>query len=363
MANSCQTPHSGYHWDHRDRRFFEGWYFRLTLPEVRQTFAFMYSIDDPQGTSPLSGGVAQILGTDDEYLCRTFPDVKRFWAWRERLGLGHWGTGNREQGTGNRERGTGLLEPDEFDRAIREGYQVTATRHQGCLKDPTGKTARWCYQVQPVDGWGNRGERQRSTAGWLASLPIFEPGWQVLMAHGLATGWMDWNGQRYEFCNAPAYAEKNWGGSFPEKWFWIQCNSFDGEPELAVTAGGGKRRVLTWMESVALIGIHYQGKFYEFVPWNAKLRWQVAPWGEWHLWAENDLYQVELIGKTARSPALVRVPTAQGFVSICRDTTQGNLSLTLWNRASRQPLLQAQSSLAGLETGGTPWNGDWKSGF
>ncbi len=34
-----QTPHSGYHWDGSSRRFFEGWYYRVTLPAERQTFA------------------------------------------------------------------------------------------------------------------------------------------------------------------------------------------------------------------------------------------------------------------------------------------------------------------------------------
>ena len=33
---------------------------------------------------------------------------------------------------------------------------------------------------------------------------------------------------RYEFQDAPSYAEKNWGGGFPSKWHWVQCNSFDG---------------------------------------------------------------------------------------------------------------------------------------
>lgn len=178
MTDFWQTPHSGYHWDGSDRRFFEGWYLRLTLPDVRQTFAFMYSIDDPQGQTSLSGGVAQILGVNEEYMCRTFPAVQKFWADRESLALGHWGKGEKE---------ARLLEPNAFDRTISAGYQVTATLHQGHLQEPSGKTARWCYQVQPIDGWGNRGEQQRSTAKWLTSLPIFEPGWQVLMAHGLAT--------------------------------------------------------------------------------------------------------------------------------------------------------------------------------
>ena len=70
-----QTPHSGYQWDESPRRFFEGWYYRVTLPEINQTFAFMYSIEDPIGGKPHSGGAAQVLGIDDEYIWRTFPDV------------------------------------------------------------------------------------------------------------------------------------------------------------------------------------------------------------------------------------------------------------------------------------------------
>ena len=64
---------------------------------------------------------------------------------------------------------------------------------------------------------------------------------QVLMAHGLATGWVDWGGRRYEFERAPAYAEKNWGGGFPRKWFWVQCNTFEGAPGTSVTAVGVHR--------------------------------------------------------------------------------------------------------------------------
>ncbi|PLZ63733.1 tocopherol cyclase family protein, partial [Fischerella thermalis] len=73
--DTTQTPHSGYHWDHSSRRFFEGWYYRVTLPDEDQSFAFMYSIEDPIGGKPHSGGAAQILGPNDEYLCRTFPEV------------------------------------------------------------------------------------------------------------------------------------------------------------------------------------------------------------------------------------------------------------------------------------------------
>ncbi|MGC1527777.1 MAG: tocopherol cyclase family protein, partial [Phormidesmis sp.] len=75
MKSSSISPHSGYHWRGQGfsaNRFFEGWYLRLTLPDVAQTFAFMYSIDDPAAGTEHSGGAAQILGPDESYYCRSF---------------------------------------------------------------------------------------------------------------------------------------------------------------------------------------------------------------------------------------------------------------------------------------------------
>lgn len=363
QVKTLQTPHSGYHWDGSERRFFEGWYYRVTLPEHRQTFAFMYSIEDPKGGKLHSGGSAQILGPNDEYICRSFPDMNKFWAWQGSLGLGHWGKTNFPppwQGGQERVLKPRFLQPEEFTRHIQQGYQATAKFHQGSLHDPgTGHTARWQYKIQPVYGWGNPGQPQQSTAGFFSFLQIFEPGWQILMAHGLATGWIEWNGKRYEFTNAPAYAEKNWGGAFPQRWFWLNCNCFDGEPDLALTAGGGRRGVLWWMESVAMVGIHYQGKFYEFVPWNSQVSWQIEPWGKWQMQAKNSQYEVELIGTTDLPGTPLRAPTLDGMQFVCRDTMLGTLSLEL--REKSQTILKASSSLCGLEIGGSPWEQSWLS--
>jgi len=355
MVN-LQTPHSGYQWDGSHRRFFEGWYYRVTLPEYGQTFAFMYSIEDPVGGT-YSGGAAQILGPEDSTLCRTFPDVKKFWAWRDRLGLGHWRQTDLQQ--------PGYLDPEQFEQHVQEGYQATATLHQGVLRDPgSGQVTRWQYTIEPVYGWGDPTEPQRSTAGWLSRFPIFEPGWQILMAHGWATGWIEWQGKRYEFVHAPAYSEKNWGGAFPQKWFWLNCNCFEQEPDLALTAGGGRRGVLWWLESVAMVGIHYKGKFYSFMPWDADVHWDIAPWGRWHMQAHNQHFSVELVATTNRPGTRLRAPTAQGLLYACRDTMHGDLLLQLKERRENRSklLLEAHSSLCGLETGGGPWSGAWRTG-
>ncbi len=343
-----QTPHSGYHWNGVDGGFFEGWYFRVTLPKLRASFAFMYSIEDPSGTSDRSGGAVQILGIDEQYLISTLADRTKFWAAKDRLSLGHWGDINLDISPQ-------LLSVAEFDTHITQGYQVTATLHQGALPE---HDCRWCYHTIPVYGWGQPQQPQQATAGLLSYLPIFEPGWQILMAHGLATGWIEWRGERYEFNNAPAYSEKNWGCSFPEKWFWINCNSFDDTVGLAITAGGGRRKVLWMTEEVAMIGIHYRDRFYEFAPWNAEIHWQIQPWGEWRMQATNEDFHVELIGTTDTDGTMVNTPTEKGLIMCCRDTLKGILSIDLQTRQGKQ-IIKASSNNAGLEVGGDMWEKVW----
>lgn len=81
-----------YHFDGTARLFFEGWYFKVSIPESRQTFCFMYSVENPafpNGMSTLDKAIhgprftgvgAQILGADDKYICQYVPESKNFWG-------------------------------------------------------------------------------------------------------------------------------------------------------------------------------------------------------------------------------------------------------------------------------------------
>ena len=344
------TPHSGYHWRGQSTRFFEGWYFRLTLPDIAQSFAFMYSIDDPAGGQLHSGGAVQILGPDEAYYCRTFTEVRKFWARSHTLAFGHHRSANLQ--TTNLKQ-AGPFTPKDFTQTITEGYQIQNHRHQGRLLTPAGEVqAEWDFTIIPQVSWGD--PNVKATAGWLSYLPVLEPGWQVLMAHGHAAGWIIWQGTHYTFDHAPAYAEKNWGGAFPSKWFWLQCNAFPSTADLTITAVGGVRDVLTWQEDVGLIGIHYQGHFYEFFSRKTAFSWQVEPWGHWQLTASDYRYRAQLTGKVADDGALVRVPTRDGLQWLCRDTTHGELRVQLWTH-SGEVIIDEASLWAGLEVGVGPW--------
>ncbi len=357
------SPHSGYHWQGQSP-FFEGWYVRLLLPEKRQSFAFMYSIENPAGDRPYQGGAIQILGTTvkqagvgevcyvDQLACRTFPDVKSFWAAPQAFGLGQWGKVQALDSAPLRRPRP--LTTAEFWQHIARGYQIHQHQHLGCIVFP-GQQApcRWQFTIQPQNGWGDQRRSSRATAGWRSFLPLFDPGWQVLLAKGSATGFIEWQGDRLEFNHALVYAEKNWGTSFPRYWFWCQANHFLGEPSLSVTAAGGERLVWEQAESVALVGIHYNDQFYEFNTLDHRLTWQIPCWGDWQLSGHNDRYWMILHGTTDDPGMWVYTPTAQGLQFNCRDTTRGQLTLQLGKQGHRA-FVTATTETAGLEVGG-----DW----
>lgn len=81
-----------YHFDGTARKFFEGWYFKVAIPERKQSFCFMYSVENPTFKNKLStleliqhgprftGVGAQILGADDKYICQYSEESKNFWG-------------------------------------------------------------------------------------------------------------------------------------------------------------------------------------------------------------------------------------------------------------------------------------------
>ena len=68
----------------------EGWYYRLTLPEENVSFAFIFSIEDPDSTkdTDLALSCVQVMGPNDEYVVQADRDHRKFWAWRGSQALG-----------------------------------------------------------------------------------------------------------------------------------------------------------------------------------------------------------------------------------------------------------------------------------
>ena len=84
-----RTPHSGYHRiEGFPRPFFEGWYFRVTLPEIRDNLSLIYHVYDPDlRRSERRGAGAQVCTPGGKYIWRESRDVERFTAAPHELAL------------------------------------------------------------------------------------------------------------------------------------------------------------------------------------------------------------------------------------------------------------------------------------
>ena len=436
----------------------EGWYYRLTLKDYEivgadsensdckkpVSFAFIISIEDAGiASSDLRLACLQAIGPDDQYLVQSTKDDTKFWASKNVQSLGCTFETYNDNSTVYQNTAT-ELDPAIWKESVRSGFQITddstvrtapeqqsKPRWMGRILGHDGSkggvldgqgiegSVEFDFEVDPdsVCGYGgyttdtsakassknatipkqdtHAAAKQKSTGGWLSSFPVFEPHWQVTIADALASGSVNWNGTEYKFKDQPFYAEKNWGDALPSKWYWTQCNSFDGyEGELSVTAGGGVRKLpLGKEEELGMVAIHYKGQFYEAVPWKGNVEWNVSTWGEWNLYGDRLEETINYGSNGARTPRatppfaaeiryrcdpkelpglVFRAPTPkQGMVPFCRDTFEADCELTLWelkrNEATNEfekvepPIIdRATSKEGGAEIGGGPWWSEWQ---
>ena len=376
------------------------WYAKK-FEQIDASFAFIYSIEDPTPanqrngkSSSLSMICQQIMGPDDEYLVQADPDPTKLWAWTEQQGLGcvfEYSDPSTATTT------TTVMDPDDFSKRVYSGFQMLPTRLQGTLHGHDGSLGgilkgqgipgecTYDMTITPISGWGDDELGQKSTAGWLASYQVFEPHWQVTMADGRASGFVTWktnnDTKTFHFQDAPFYAEKNWGGAFPIKWYWCQCNSFDGwtsnGKSLSVTAGGGTRKIpLGQKESLGMVSVHCDGKFYEATPWLGTMEWDISTWGYWRMTGRSTKgarpFEVELEAVCDSPGVKLRAPTEKdGMAYFCRDSFLGNVRLSLWELdwdpetktyvRGAVVVEDARSNQAAVELGGGPWWDNWRS--
>lgn len=87
---SSHRSRSGFHWDGSSRTFFEGWYFKITIPDRPGcSFAFIYAVEDPAGDTARSASSCQVMGPSDGYIVQWQPTVSDFWGSRHALELGY----------------------------------------------------------------------------------------------------------------------------------------------------------------------------------------------------------------------------------------------------------------------------------
>ncbi|KAG7362718.1 tocopherol cyclase [Nitzschia inconspicua] len=380
-------PHSGYHGKpsfgnrNNNNAFFEGWYLRI-ITESQGSLALIFHIFDPHPTDSERRGVGCQVVTPFGTFRQESKDVSSFRAASHKLDIRYDFSKPQNQTAHVR-------------TSFRDFFRLDVDKASGKITSPEADV-EFDFGVRPEVGWGTI-ERQYSVAGFLASFPVFEPHYQVLLSRGKvpAGGFLKvvqthcklaeppnnlttTNATKttlYNLTDATLYLEKNWGGSFPSQWFWIQANTFvpgNEQPtssssssssylDLCVTSTGAFRRLPLFgsteqEEQVALIALHWKGEFFPF----PQVDWSIE-WGNWVVRGAYGGYLVELIGTCSEEEGLpVSCPTDQGMQEISMETFRGTLRVKLFQKGdgekSGRIVLDAVDPHACLEIGGLPWS-------
>lgn len=351
-AKLINAPNSHSHYATRKVAppFFEGWYLRLTLPNSDKSYAFIFAVEaDGKGTM-------QLYTPDDNNHCvELHADKSSFFGSKNSLNVNHWGYSKQP------ETRPPIRSSSIFDREIMQGYKLSATSSHGSFRSSAASHVQWSMDYMPLLTWGARGTT-RDTATWLGRLSIFEPGYQVLIAHGaVREGYILCNGVKEDVTGAVVYCEKNWGKSFPSRWWWIQANGFWDIRDLTFLAVGARRKVLGQSEIVGMIAVHYQGRMFEFANWNCEsVDWQVAGWGSWKATSVAQTgHFITFESSTNEPPVDILGPSENGLIYNVRDCSRGYLKFSLKAPDGQYILEDVQCRNAQVEVGGDSWEDDW----
>jgi tocopherol cyclase len=242
-------------------------------------------------------------------------------AWRSRIL-----DGVRRHGTSIRAGAAWASEPERLRVDLAGDCRVEARLHD---------VRRW-----PRRAWGGVGP-----AGWLPGLGQY---WHPHVLRARAEGVVAVGSDRWDLAGATAYAEKNWGDGFPERWWWGEAHDFGEDPVTVAFAGGP---ALGRLEATAVV-VALDGRLVRFgEPLVAAVRATVAP-GSWRLAGRSARHRVEI--EAEADPALayvmdVPVPGEHRAVPGSHQHLAGRLRVRLSRRG--RTVYEGVSELAGLEQG------------
>jgi hypothetical protein len=231
---------------------------------------------------------------------------------------------------------------------IRVGdFYATDRALTGAMPSPGG-TIQWQLDLQKEWGW--------NAMGWGLPLnSLSNISWYPAQALSLMNGWLNYQGKIYEFHNAKAYQDRNWGRSFPDWWFWLVSNHFNERADATVVCGGGLPRVLG-MKPMPVIncGLKALGKELSFRSHDYFSYDYDIGFGRWEIVLKNALHKLKLsaVAPTDRFLDLVFVsPQNTEFHDL--EALDGYLKLELYERKlwGWQKSLELTSNYAGIEFG------------
>ena len=295
----------------RTRNYFEGWYFKVVVPEQNLAYAFIPGISyDADGAGhaflQVLDGVAA-TSVYHRYATEEFrPAANRFHL---------------------------TLASHEFSA---QGIVINLPELQLALT--FSNVHPW--KKQPL---------APGIMGWYGFVP------RMQCYHGLVSYYHDLagtirvNGREYDAAGGVGYTEKDWGSGFPDAWVWCQSNHLSGETEpVSLMASVAK---IPWLGSSFtgfLATFLLRGELHLFTTWaGSQVRTEFLESGEVRLTFANPTKMLEVTGMPAPGGDLSSPVTGAAMTGKINESLRAELVVRLW--LEEELAYEGRASWAGLE--------------
>ncbi|TAL34042.1 MAG: hypothetical protein EPN93_12680 [Spirochaetes bacterium] len=183
--------------------------------------------------------------------------------------------------------------------------------------------------------------------GWYSYIPVMECYHGVVSVTHAARGAVSVNGKNYDFGEGRGYIEKDWGVSFPERWIWMQANSFSGS-DASVMLSVAKIPWRGRFFSGFLCFLYAGGEFYRFMTYNrSRIEALRVDGGILRACLANARYAISIEVK-AEGHGKLLAPKTGRMERIIKESIDATASVELRDRAGTL-VFRGESPRAGFE--------------
>lgn len=226
--------------------------------------------------------------------------------------------------------------------AVRADGLLTADQDHVSLALPDG--VRLEARLDDQTPWPRRAYGALGPAHWLPGLGQY---WHPHLLDGRATGEAQLAGERVSLDGWHVYAEKNWGGGFPTRWWWGQAHGFERDDVCVAFAGG---QLPGSPVRASAIVVRIGSDLVRLAPPTAVVTARCSG-SEWRLAGRGPRYRVRLVGTATADPHLLPVPLPAEMRTRPYAAQQLSGRLQVEVRRGRELVFKGESALAGLEQG------------
>lgn len=290
-----------YQWDSKSiKPWYEWWYYKVILPDTRESFYFVYGIVNPWDYTGKLQGTKSYVGMGDfkaKKIVENQYRINQFYS--------------------------------AYDKTLVEIDKQTATDQKitGQLYDSDGASYSWDISIQK--NWAF------NAMGWAIGKDITNIKWYPAQASASCTGTILSKGRLHQFINAPCYQDRNWGNSFPLWWTWIVSNHFKDNPDTVLAVGGGRPKYLDTnfpFEGVS-IGLKHKSQIYHFRPNDFDNVKVDINFGKWEITASNKNNKIEISAFAPKESFMdLKFVTPTGEVFHDYETLTGEVTIKLYQR-------------------------------